>query len=106
MDLMEIMKTIKEDWALLVFFFTLGGCWWQGRAWFDRVNRTLANVNNQHSAQNQLLETICDRTERLDERVLRMDETLQEVHDKVHEQEIKLAVLESKTNRGARAVKA
>jgi uncharacterized protein YoxC len=106
MDILALLRTIQEEWALLVFFFTLGGVWWQGRAWFDRVNNTLTSVGQQHAEQNRLLENIHDKTERLTEHVAAMDEKLQEVHDKVHDQEIKLAVLESKSSRGVRAAKA
>lgn len=95
MELLELLKTIQEEWALLVFFFTLGGCWWQGKAWFSRVNRTLDSVNSQHRAQNDMLESISQQTARLNEKVAAVETKVDEIHDKVHEQEIKLAVLES-----------
>jgi uncharacterized protein YoxC len=95
MDILELLKTIQQEWALLVFFFTLGGCWWQGKAWFDRVNRTLDRVNSQHNAQNNMLETISHQTTRLTDKVDALEVKVDEIHDKVHEQEIKLAVLES-----------
>lgn len=101
MDILELLRTVQQEWALLVFFFTLGACWWQGKAWFDRVNRTLERVNSQHAAQNNMLENISHQTTRLTEKVDGLETKVDEIHDKVHEQEIKLAVLES--NRRTRA---
>lgn len=95
MELLELLKTIQEEWALLVFFFTLGGCWWQGKAWFNGVNRKLAAMNDQHNQQGQMLESISHQTCRLTEKVDALEVKVDEIHDKVHEQEIKLAVLES-----------
>lgn len=95
MDLLELLRTIQEEWALLVFFFTLGGCWWQGKAWFNGVNRKLGAMNEQNTRQNQMLETISQQTCKLTDKVDTLEVKVDEIHDKVHEQEIKLAVLES-----------
>lgn len=95
MDILELLRTVQQEWALLVFFFTLGACWWQGRAWFERVNRTLDRVNSQHTQQNNMLETISHQNTRLTDKVEALEVKVDEIHDKVHEQEIKLAVLES-----------
>ena len=95
MDILELLRTIQQEWALLVFFFTLGACWWQGKAWFERVNQGLDRANKQHAAQNNMLETISHQTTRLAEKIDTVEAKVDEIHDKVHEQEIKLAVLES-----------
>lgn len=102
MDLLELFKTIKEDWVILVFVFGLGGAWWQGKAWFDNVNKTLLEVEHQHKEQNIVLENILDKTSLLEERTDKIEQTVNQIHDKVHEQEVKLAVLESVSERRSR----
>jgi hypothetical protein len=102
MNLLEILKTIQEDWIIIVFVFGLGGAWWQGKTWFKSVNDTLSEVGLQHKEQNKVLENILIKTESLEDRTDKIEQTVNQIHDKVHNQEVKLAVLESVTERKSR----
>jgi hypothetical protein len=95
MDIIEILNAIKKDWGLLVVVFTLGGAWIQGKAWFKKLTETLESVGVEHSEQNELLRSIQSKTELLGQRTDSIESTVNEIHDKIHEQEVKLAVLES-----------
>ena len=99
MDILEILKTIQEDWLLLLFFFGLGGAWIQGKMWFNRVNYSLSKANDQHSEQNRILTVVKNDLENLKDKVNGIEYTVKSIHEEVHDQEIKLAVLESKKNR-------
>lgn len=102
MNLLELLKNVQEDWALLVFVFGLGGAWWQGKTWFKSVNDTLSQVGLQHKDQNKVLENILDKTELLEQRTDKIENVVNEIHDKIHEQEVKLAILETVTERKSR----
>ena len=102
MDILEIFKTIKEDWPLLVFTFTLASAWWQGQAWFKKLTDTLESVGRVHDDQNESLSSISnkidslsDKVEHLSERVEKIELDLHYVHEEVHKQDVQLAVLES-----------
>lgn len=99
MDILAILKTVQEDWLLLLFFFSLGGAWIQGKMWFNRVNHGLSKANEQHGEQNRILTTVKNDLNNLKEKVSEIDYTVKSIHEQVHDQEIKLAVLESKKNR-------
>lgn len=99
MDILEILKTIQEDWMLLLFFFTLGGAWIQGKMWFERVNTNIKKANDQHSEQNRILSGVKTDLDHLKNKVSDIEYTVKSIHEEVHDQEIKLAVLESKKNR-------
>lgn len=95
MDILEIFTIIKKDWPILVFVFALGGAWMQGKAWFKKLTDTLEGVGKEHSEQNELLRSIQSKTDLLEQRTDSIESTVNEIHDKIHEQEVKLAVLES-----------
>lgn len=95
MEVLEIIDIIKRDWPILVFVFALGGAWMQGKAWFKKLTDTLEGVGKQHSEQNEMLRSIKSKTELLEQRTDGIETTVNEIHDKIHEQEVKLAVLES-----------
>ena len=95
-DALNIINTIIHDWWLLGVFFTLGGLWWQGKAWFEGVNKKLGETSQVHDHQNAMLTELHSKVTNIEERVERMDMLLSKVHEEVHDQEIKLAVLESK----------
>jgi hypothetical protein len=99
MDILEILKTIQEDWMLLLFFFTLGGAWIQGKMWFERVNTNIKKANDQHTEQNRILSGVKTDLDHLKNKVSDIEYTVKSIHEEVHDQEIKLAVLESKKNR-------
>ena len=103
MNLQYLIQTIHEDWAILVFVFGMGGAWWQGKQWFSKVNDLLASALKQHLEQTSMLEHIQQKTDILEERSDKIESTVNEIHDKLHEQEVKLAVLESVTERKVRS---
>jgi predicted nucleic acid-binding Zn-ribbon protein len=96
MDIIEILKTIKEDWALLVFFFTLGGAWWQGKAWFKKINETLSEVGAEHAQQNKSLAELHTKIDNIDERVEKLELATTRLHEELHDAEVQLAVLQSR----------
>jgi uncharacterized coiled-coil DUF342 family protein len=98
-ELIEIINTIIHDWWLLGFFFTLGGLWWQGKTWFEGVNKKLGETSAVHDEQNKMLTELHNKVSNIEEKVERMDQLLTKVHEEVHTQEVKLAVLESKPTR-------
>ena len=97
MNLLELLKTIQEDWAILVFVFGLGGAWWQGKQWFTGVTEGLNKAISQHDNQTTMLEHIQMKTDLLEERFDKVESTVIEIHNKLHEQEVKLAILETVT---------
>ena len=106
MDIFDIIKTIQKDWVIIVFVFGFGGFWWQGKAWFEKMSKTLDAVGKVHDGQNEImaeqtaaLNQILYKAESLEIRTSKIEESVEEIHDKVHEQEIKLAILETSQNR-------
>jgi hypothetical protein len=95
MNVLEIFETIQKNWALLVFVFTLGGIWWQGKAWFKKIETSLTRDSADHTNQTAMLQSIHDKIENLEDRTTKIEETVIRIHEEQHEQEVKLAVLES-----------
>lgn len=96
MDILEIVKTIKEDWAILVFVFGLGAAWFQGKMWFKGVNDTLDSVRKSATDNGTNLSMLNQKMDHLHDRVGNLESTTKEMLSVQHEQEIKLAVLSSK----------
>lgn len=103
MDIVELLNLIKRDWALLAVVFALGGAWWQGKDWFKKINDTLEKVGREHKEQSEVLASIHRKTELLETRTDAIESTVNEIHEKIHEQEVKLAVLDAATKHSARA---
>lgn len=99
MDILQILKTIQEDWIILLFFFGLGGAWIQGKMWFYRVDKNIREANSQHAEQNRILSLVKNDISYLKEKVSDIEYTVKSIHEEVHDQEIKLAVLENKNKR-------
>lgn len=99
MDIIELLKTIQEEWALLVFFFSLGGAWIQGKMWFKGVNEAISQANLQHSEQNKILSSVKTDISYLKDQMNDIEYTVKSIHEQVHDQEVKLAVLENKNKR-------
>jgi hypothetical protein len=95
MTLSDLVDTIQKDWPLLVFVFTLGGIWWQGKNWFKKIETSLTRENDQHHNQSVMLQSIHDKMENLEDRTTKIEDTVVRIHEELHEQEIKLAVLET-----------
>jgi hypothetical protein len=98
MNIHDIITTIQEDWVIIVFVFGLGGAWWQGKQWFSGVTEGLKKAISQHDNQTNILEHIQMKTDLLEERFDKVESTVIEIHNKLHEQEVKLAVLETVTD--------
>ena len=96
---MTIINTAIHDWWLLGFFFTLGGFYFQGKAWFEGVNKKLGETSAVHDQQNAVLTELHSKVTNIEERVERMDMMLSKVHEEVHDQEIQLAVLQNQRPR-------
>lgn len=96
MDLLEIIKTIKEDWAILVFVFGLGAAWFQGKMWFKGVNDTLGSVKQSANDNGNNLALLNQKMDHLHDRVGNLEGTTKDIMSTQHEQEVKLAVLISK----------
>lgn len=99
MDILELFKTIQEEWALLVFFFGLGGAWIQGKMWFKGVNESISQANLQHLEQNKILSSVKTDIGYLKDQINDIEYTVKSIHEQVHDQEVKLAVLENKNKR-------
>lgn len=95
MDILEILKTIKEDWAILAFFFAMGGAWWQGKAWFQRVNNTLDSVKKTVETNSDGVAALHQKMDHLHDRVGNLEKMTDQIDRELQQQEIKLAVLES-----------
>jgi hypothetical protein len=105
MRILELITAIEDNWPLLVFVFALGGAWWQGTVWFRRVNNALDEANIQHLSQNSLLCDIRNKTENLEKRIDKIEIITVQIHEELHDQEIKLAVLETTRARKTRTNK-
>jgi septal ring factor EnvC (AmiA/AmiB activator) len=94
-DFVTLADTLIRDWWLLIFFFTLGGIWWQLKHWFNQVNKNMDYVTKEHEAQNQILGILHEKVINIEQDVSDIKRELTTVHEEVHEQEVKLAVLEN-----------
>lgn len=96
MDILEIIKTIKEDWAILIFVFGLGAAWFQGKMWFKGVNDTLGEVKKSSIDNGNNLAQLHQMMDHLSDRTGNLEGTVKDILTAQHEQEVKLAVLISK----------
>jgi len=101
-EFMKVVNQVVADWWLLIAFFTAGGIWWQLKAWFNRVNSTLDKNTKQHDQQCELLDSLHTKVDAIESRQLKIEEQVDRIHEEVHTQEIKLAVLESGGSRRPR----
>lgn len=67
----------------------------QGKIWFDNVNKKLQETSTTHQEQNDVLSGLVTKIDLIEEHVNCIRTELTSVHEEVHEQEIKLAVLEN-----------
>ena len=95
MTLADIVSTVERDWPLLVFVFAMGGIWWQGKSWFKKIEESLDREGREHQDHNAMLQTIHDKVENLEDRTTKIEDTVVRIHEELHEQEIKLAILET-----------
>jgi len=102
MDSLAILETIKSDWSILVVVFVLGGAWYQGKQWFKKITDSLDREGADHALQNQKLESILEKMERLETRTDKIEVAVGEIHTALHEQEVKLEVLDAVATKRAR----
>lgn len=105
-EAMALINTLIQDWWLLMAFFAAGGIYWQLKNWFDTVNGNMVQVAQQHQQQNDILIKLETKVTNIENDVCDIKRELTRVHEEVHDQEIKLAVLENQPRRTARAKKA
>ena len=105
MDILSILKTVGEHWALFVGVFGLGAAWWQGKMWFKNLNNKIEVCIEQHelsaATMDQLsdkLDSLDQKMEVLDDRISRLEDTVELMHSEIREQEVKLTVLEHITD--------
>lgn len=101
MDILSILKTVGEHWALFVAVFGLGAAWWQGKSWFKNLNTKIEVCIEQHELSAASMDELSDKLDNLDRkietldgRISRLEDTVELVHNEVREQEVKLTVLE------------
>jgi uncharacterized protein (UPF0335 family) len=102
MDILAILETVKHDWSILVVVFVLGGAWYQGKQWFKKITDSLEREGADHALQNQKLESILEKMERLEVRTDMIETSVGEIHKALHDQEVKLEVLDAVTTKRAR----
>lgn len=95
-DAMKLINTIISDWWLLIAFFTAGGVYWQLKHWFEKVNASMSYASAEHKAQNEILNILHTKVASIEVDVAEIKRELTAVHEEVHDQEVKLAVLETK----------
>lgn len=101
MDVLHILTTIKDDWAILAFFFALGGAWWQGKTWFKKVNLTLDKVKETTATNTDQLKDLHSKVDQLSDKVTNLEHSLEDIKEEQHNQDVKLAVLETTNTRTA-----
>jgi hypothetical protein len=97
METLTLLDTIIADWKLLVFAFGVGGFYWQGKAWFQKITTLLENSGRVHGNQNAALTSINEKLEVLDKRIARIEGSVEIITIDNQEQAIKIAVLETQT---------
>lgn len=87
---------------MLAAFFAAGVAWWQLQSWFGKIDGLLTSASQQHHEQNEMLTRLDTKVTNIEIEVKDIKRDLSKVHEEVHGQEIKLAVLESQRARVAR----
>ena len=95
MDIIGLIEFIQGNWVFAGTIFGAGAMWYQGAMWFKKVNYKLEQVGDQHNAQNEKLDSLTISVNEMKHDVSAIKAELMTVHEEVHEQEIKLAVLEN-----------
>ena len=95
MDIIGFIEFVQGNWIYASTIFGAGAMWYQGAMWFKKVNYKLEQVGDQHNAQNEKLDSLTISVNEMKHDVSAIKAELMTVHEEVHEQEIKLAVLEN-----------
>ena len=95
MDIIGLIEYVQSNWAFAATIFGAGAMWYQGAMWFKKVNHKLEVVGGQHKSQDDKLDSLTTSVNEIQRDVSEIKRELVTVHEEVHEQEIKLAVLEN-----------
>jgi septal ring factor EnvC (AmiA/AmiB activator) len=95
MDIIGLIEFVSEHWGYAATIFGAGAMWYQGAMWFKKVNYKLEQVGAQHKSQDDKLDALVVSVNEMKHDVAAIKAELITVHEEVHEQEIKLAVLEN-----------
>lgn len=95
MDIIGLIEYVQSNWGFAATIFGAGAMWYQGAMWFKKVNYKLEQVGDQHNSQNDKLDSLTISVNEMKHDVSAIKAELMTVHEEVHEQEIKLAVLEN-----------
>jgi predicted PurR-regulated permease PerM len=96
MDIVELAKTLKDNWGLLVTVFALGSAWYQGKVWFNKFNDTLDSTSEQIAELKKSLQELTEKVEALHINVGDTQEDVKKILSVQHFQEVKLAILAGK----------
>ena len=100
MEIIDIFTTIKEDWAILVFFFTMGAIWWQSKTWFQKTTKILESIGGQHLKQDSSLDSLHVKMNNVHQRLEKVENAVNDLHEEIHDQDVKIAILENRTFHG------
>jgi len=95
METLELIDFIADNYELFAVAFVVGGLYIEAKRIVKRIMTALDNTATTHSVQNQLLDVIHDKIDRLDGRVEKIESNIELIHRENNEQAIKLAVLET-----------
>jgi hypothetical protein len=95
METLELIDFIADNYELFAVAFVVGGFYIEAKRIVKRIMTALDNTATTHSVQNQLLDVIHDKIDRLDGRVEKIESNIELIHRENNEQAIKLAVLET-----------
>ena len=97
LEIVHIANQIAQDWWLLIGFFTAGCAWIQFKHWFKKIDAILEQSNSQHTQQSETLDNLFTKLNAIEARQLSIEEKVEQIHEELHTQDIKLAVLENST---------
>lgn len=98
METLSLIDTIIRDWKIIAAAFAFGGFFWQAKIWFNKITHLLENTGHTHDKQNIVLDAIHTKIDALDKRMSKMEGSLDMVNITNHEQNIKLAILETESD--------
>jgi len=96
-EIISTINTIIKDWPIISVSFVIGGAWFQIKMWFNKVNAGLDHTTKQHAEHSGILENLHTKLNDIETRQIHMEETITEIHQEPHTQDIKLAIIENNT---------
>lgn len=95
METLTLLDTLLNDWKIIVAAFTVGGLFYQAKVWFKRITVALDNTANTHNIQNKLLDNMNVKLDSLDNRIAKIEGSIELIKIDNNEQMVRLAVLET-----------